>query len=104
MGCQVAFAELCRGRPVDASNKLHQHRTTTGSSHRNAYIWLRSLIQFFCGREELARAGVESYLGSPLATDDDGNLSLATWLTARDRSGGELVRMQLLFSREFRMK
>lgn len=89
MGCQIAFAELCQNRPIDAYKVLRQVRITSSSSYWRAYVWLKSLLQFVRGHEEPARVGIESYLGSPITMDDSESMSLAIWLEAWDQPTGE---------------
>lgn len=71
---QAAFAELCLGYPYRAQKRL----SSMPRNHGRVNYWLSSLIALGLGEMEVARTGLEAYLGRELRGDE--SLTFPTWI------------------------
>lgn len=73
---QGVFAELCLGYPYRAQKHLSRLPRIYG----RAQYWLSSLIALSLGEMEVARTGLEAYVGRELRGDE--SLTFSTWVRA----------------------
>ena len=81
---QAVFAELCMGYPYRAQQRHSRLRRRYG----RAEYWLSSLIALSLDEIEVARTGLEAYLGRRLRGDE--SLTLATWVKIWNDTAGSL--------------